>query len=332
MHAEYFFEQTPCRKITIPYKFFAITEQMPTQEEKKRFKEQSQREEEQKIDEELHKIEEDKQQANVQDTETPKEGEEILKEQIRTSLLEYRRHNKALFISAFSAGLEVGFSVLLMGTLYTMFSDQLSGSSMDFALALAYPIGFIFVIVGRSELFTEHTTLAVLPVLNRTVSVGALAKLWTIVFVGNLAGGYVFGFILVNIGPEMGTISPEAFYHLAHKMTKYNWWLTLSSGIFAGWLMGLLSWLITSSRDTISRILAIILVTSVIGLGGLHHSIVGSIEVFVGLISSEKITLGDYAHFQLWATLGNMIGGTVFVAAIKYGQLGDETFASRRRQ
>lgn len=322
MHADYFFKQTLRQKDYYCVLIGRIMEKELTREEKKRLKKQQQQEEEQKIDRELHKIEEDKQQADTQDTETPKEGEEILKEQIRTSLLEYRRHDKALFISAFSAGLEVGFSVLLMGTLYTMFSDQLSDSGMGFALALAYPIGFIFVIIGRSELFTEHTTLAVLPVLNGTVGVGTLAKLWTIVFVGNLVGGYVFGFILVSIGPEMGTISPDAFHHLAHEMVKYNWWLTLSSGILAGWLMGLLSWLVTSSRETISRILSIILVTSVIGLGGLHHSIVGSIEVFVGLISSEEITLGDYAHFQLWTTLGNIIGGTVFVAAIKFGQLG----------
>ena len=284
----------------------------------------SQQEEREKIDQEIDKIEGEEKEENGQNQDKPKEGEQILKEQIRTSLTEYRRHRKALFASAFSAGLEVGFSLLLMGTLYTMFSDQLSESGLNLALAMAYPIGFIFVIIGRSELFTEHTTLAVLPVLNGTVSLAALAKLWGIVYVGNLMGGYLFSFILVQIGPGMGTISLEAFQHIAEKLIQYNWWLTLSSGVFAGWLMGLLSWLVTSSRDTISRILVIILVTTVIGLGELHHSIVGSLEMFAGLISSEHIHISDYVHFQVWATLGNVIGGTVFVAAIKYGQLRNE--------
>ena len=304
----------------------------PTKEEKKQLKERKQREEEQKIDRELDQIEDEEKEEDVKDIDKPKEGEQILKEQIRTSLLEYRRHNKALFVSAFSAGLEVGFSLLLMGVLYTLFSDQLSESGMHLAMAMAYPIGFIFVIIGRSELFTEHTTMAVLPLLNGTVGVRALAKLWGIVFIGNLMGGYLFSFILVKIGPGMGTISLDAFHHIAEKLIQYNWWLTLSSGVFAGWLMGLLSWLVTSSRDTISRILVIILVTTIIGLGELHHSIVGSIEMFAGLISSEDITIGDYAHFQVWATLGNIIGGTVFVAAVKYGQLGDKSFASRNSQ
>ena len=284
----------------------------------------STQQEQKKIDQELTKIESEERREDGHNLDKPKEGEQILKEQIRTSLTEYRRHSKALFTSAFSAGLEVGFSLLLMGVLYTMFSDELGESGLNLVLAMAYPIGFIFVIIGRSELFTEHTTLAVLPVLNGTVSLRALAKLWGIVYVGNLMGGYLFGFILVQIGPGMGTISLDAFHHIAEKLIQYNWWLTLSSGMFAGWLMGLLSWLVTSSRDTISRILVIILVTTVIGLGELHHSIVGSIEMFAGLISSEGIHLVDYVHFQVWATLGNIIGGTVFVAAIKFGQLGNE--------
>ena len=293
---------------------------------KKQRQKDRQQEEKQKIDREIDKIEDEEKQEDIRDIDKPKEGEQILKEQILTALTEYRRHNKALFVSAFSAGLEVGFSLFLMGILYTMFRDQLSESSLNLTLALAYPIGFIFVIIGRSELFTEHTTLAVLPVLNRTVSVRALLELWGIVYVGNLMGGYLFSFILVQLGPAMGSISLDAFHHIAEKLIEYNGWLTFGSGVFAGWLMGLLSWLVTSSRDTISRILTIVLITSVIGLGELHHSIVGSIEVFAGLISSPDIHFGDYVSFQVWATLGNIVGGTVFVAAIKYGQLSNRTF------
>jgi formate/nitrite transporter FocA (FNT family) len=213
-----------------------------------------------------------------------------------------------------------------MATLYTMFVGELSDSSLNLSLAFAYPIGFIFVILGRSELFTEHTNLAVLPVLNGSAKIVNLLQLWGIIFVGNLLGGYLFGFILTQMGPAMEVVSKESLYHFAHKMTKYSWWITLGSALFAGWLMGLLSWLVTSSKDTISRIFVIILVTTVIGIGGLHHSIIGSIEVFAGLIVDERITLGHYLHFQFFTTLGNIIGGTFFVAVIKYSHLGGETF------
>lgn len=267
---------------------------------------------------------------NVGDIVKPKEGDEILKEQIQMALTEYRRHNKAVFFSAFSGGLEIGFSLLLMGTLYTMFVDEMTTSGLEITLAFAYPIGFIFVILGRSELFTEHTNLAVLPVLNKSARVINLLELWGIIFVGNLIGGYLFGIILSQMGPEMGVVSKESLYYFADKMVKYNWWLTLGSATFAGWLMGLLSWLVTSSKDTISRIFVIILVTTVIGIGGLHHSIIGSIEVFAGLITDPRITIEDYLHFQTFATLGNIIGGTVFVAVVKFSHLGNTNLISER--
>ena len=267
---------------------------------------------------------------NVGDIVKPKEGDEILKEQIQMALTEYRRHNKAVFFSAFSGGLEIGFSLLLMGTLYTMFVDEMSSASLEITLAFAYPIGFIFVILGRSELFTEHTNLAVLPVLNGKARVINLLELWGIIFIGNLMGGYLFGFILSQMGPRMGVVSLESLYHFAEKMVKFNWWLTLGSATFAGWLMGLLSWLVTSSKDTISRIFVIILVTAVIGIGGLHHSIIGSIEVFAGFITDPRITIKDYLHFQTFTTLGNILGGTVFVAVVKYSHLGNTDLISER--
>jgi len=250
---------------------------------------------------------------------SPKGVREILKEQIETALHEHKRPRVRLFLSALTAGMEVGFSVLLMGMLYTIFSDKISDTSMQIVIALSYPIGFIFVIIGRSELFTEHTNVAVLPVLAGKVGVKSLGIIWGIIYIGNLIGGYLISLILIAIGPTMKIMSSEALYYLAYKMIHYDWYIILGSSILAGWLMGLLSWLITASRETISRILLIILVTSFIGMGGLHHSIVGSIEVFSGMVSNSGIDIRDYAYFQSLATIGNVIGGVVFVALFKYG-------------
>jgi formate-nitrite transporter family protein len=251
----------------------------------------------------------------------PKTYREILEEQIESGLKEHQRNNTSLFISSISAGLEVGFSVFLMGVIYTLFFETSSEAAIHTALALSYPLGFIFVIIGRSELFTEHTTLAVVPVLNGSTSILSLFQLWGVVLLGNLIGGYFFGFVITIIAPAMGIISYEAFLHLAQKMVEYDWEIILGSAIIAGWLMGLLSWLMNSSKDTISRIFMIILITATIGIGGLHHSVVGSIEVFAGLITSSEITLNEYLQFQLWATLGNMIGGVFFVAVVKFSHV-----------
>ncbi len=251
----------------------------------------------------------------------PKEIDVILAEQIETGLREHSRSRLGLLLSSFSAGLEVGFSLFLMGILYTLYADDLSNSNLHILVSMGYPLGFIFVVIGKSELFTEHTTLAVLPVINRSASIRSLMRLWGIVYIGNLIGGYLFSYLLTFLGPNMGIINNEAFEHLALKMTEHPSMIILFSGVLAGWLMGLLSWLVTSSQETISRILVVGLITTVIGLGGLHHSIVGSIEVFAGFLVSSEINWLQYLKFQVWTTLGNMIGGVVFVALIKFSHV-----------
>ncbi|HYQ56961.1 MAG TPA: formate/nitrite transporter family protein [Draconibacterium sp.] len=251
----------------------------------------------------------------------PKKINEILDEQIESALHEHNRSNQDLFLSGISAGLEVGFSVFLMAVIYSLFNGIVHPSVLHTLIALAYPIGFIFVIIGRSELFTEHTTLAVIPVLNRNASVKSLLILWGIIYVGNLLGGYVFSYILSFLPERLNTVNNGAYFFLAEKLIQHPWHIIVGSGILAGWLMGLLSWLVTSSQETISRILIIAFITAVIGIGGLHHSIVGSIEVFTAAISSDLVGWKEYVHVQIWATVGNMIGGVVFVALIKYSHI-----------
>jgi len=89
--------------------------------------------------------------------------------------------------------------------------------------------------------------------------------------------------------------------------------------ILAGWLMGLLSWLVTASRDTISQIFFVWLVTTAIGLSHLHHVIAGTAEVLAGLFAGQGITWADVGRFLFLVTLGNALGGIFFVALLKFG-------------
>lgn len=248
----------------------------------------------------------------------PKNVREILDEQIATAMREHDRPNLNLFLSSFSAGLEIGFSIFLMAILYTLFKGVVHDSVLHIMLAMAYPVGFILVIIGRSELFTEHTTLAVIPVLNKNASFQSLMVLWGIIYAGNLLGGYLFGYFMSIIPSRMEIVDNASFQALALKLTDHQGEIIFGSGVLAGWLMGLLSWLITSARETISRILLVALVTVVIGIGGLHHSIVGSIEVFTAMLTSKAIGINEYIHVQVWTTFGNILGGVVFVAIIKF--------------
>ena len=251
--------------------------------------------------------------------EKPKEAFEIMNEQIEAGLKEHNRSGIGLFLSSISAGLEVGFSILLIGVMYTLFKNEVSSSKLYLMMAMVYPIGYVFVIIGRSELFTEHTTLATIPVLNGNATFKSLIILWATIYFGNLIGGYLFGIIILQFNSGSKLISLEFFNFVSTKMLEYSAGKIFISSIIAGWLMGTLSWLLSSAEDTLSRVVMIFLVTFIISIAGLHHCIVGSIEVFMAVVSkADKITWADFFTFQGIATLGNIIGGVVIVALLKF--------------
>jgi formate/nitrite transporter FocA (FNT family) len=259
-----------------------------------------------------------------EEQEPKKDPAQILEHEIKESRASIERPTPQLFVSGLSAGLDIGFSLLLMAVMkyeldHLNISDPAVQLVSNLLIANMYAVGFIIVVLGRSELFTEQTTLAVLSVLNRQASVAALARVWSVVYVANLIGAALFAAFVVQIGPALGITSRDTFREIAEDVINHPAWVIFLSGVLAGWLMGLLSWLVVASRDTISQIVIVWLIATVIGFTHLHHVVVGSVEVLAGVFASKHVTLGDYGWFLLWATLGNAIGGPVFVALIKFG-------------
>lgn len=243
---------------------------------------------------------------------------DILREQISAGDASFKRSNSSILISSFTAGLEIGFSFLMICSLFYFLSDKVEPDTAFKLISLVYPLGFVLVILGRSSLFTEQSSLLSLPVFSGKQKVHRLLKLWGLIIVGNLFGGYLIALTLSWIGPKLGifdsaTIEEVSLHILGNELTTI-----FVSAILAGWLMGLLSWLLTSTKDTISKIVIIFLITGIMSFSKLHHSIIGSIEVFSGMLNSSQITIGDYAEFEGLALLGNAIGGVVFVALLKY--------------
>lgn len=242
----------------------------------------------------------------------------ILEQEIEEGLEELERPSFGLFMSGLSAGLDIGFSVLLIALVVSRLEGVFSEPVIEILKANAYSVGFILVIFGRSELFTEHTTLAALPVLARKASLKQLSRLWGLVYVANIVGTVIFAWILVLIGTAMDIIDPPVFGKIAHGVLEYDAGVMLFSAILAGWLMGLVSWLVTAGRDTISEIFFVWLVTGTIGFAHFHHGIVGSVEVLAGIFAEQGVTWLDFGRFAVLTALGNALGGVFFVAVIKY--------------
>ncbi len=260
----------------------------------------------------------DLQEPRSEETAPKKASRQILQHEIMEGADALDRPLGGLFISGLSAGLDIGFSVFLMAVMWTLSDGTFRAPVTRILVANMYAVGFVFVVLGRSELFTEQTTLAVLPVLNRQAPPAALARLWAVVYVSNLLGAAAFAALAVGIGPALGVIDPSAFGHLARALTAHAGPVIFGSAVLAGWLMGLMSWLVAASRDTISQIALVWLIATVIGLGRLHHVVVGSVEVLTGVFSGSGVSPADFGRFLGWTTLGNAVGGSFFVALIKY--------------
>lgn len=257
-------------------------------------------------------------QEKAKEAKSSKSYSDILSTVIHEGESMFALQNKTVFLSAIVAGLEIGFSYLLICALYFFFEGSLPNTTIFKLFSIVYPIGFIMVIVGKSALFTEQTSILVLPVLNDQRSIWQLLRIWTDVISGNIIGGIIFVFFISFLGPQMNLFSHQVMADIGEHVLDYSSLVLFLSAVTAGWLMGLLTWLVSSIVNSITRVVIIFVITAIIGLGGFHHSIVGNIEVFGALLYSDAVSFLDYIWFLALALLGNGVGGAVVVALFKY--------------
>jgi formate-nitrite transporter family protein len=250
-----------------------------------------------------------------------KSFETIFEQEVSHAERELERPSRGLFVSGLIAGFGIGVSVLLVAMVASFPEAAISAPMRTLLIANAYSVGFILVILGSTDLFTEYTTIAILPVLTGASSVARLGRLWGIVLGANLIGGTVFSILIVSVAPRLGVVDGAAFENLAVGMMDHEWWVMLLSATLTGWLMGFMSWLLIAARETISQIFFVWIIGATIGGAHLHHSIVGTIEVVAGLLMTDQIGVLNLARFFLWVTLGNIVGSVCFAVSIRYGSL-----------
>lgn len=246
------------------------------------------------------------------------EYRDILSRVIQEGEAIFKIKNKALGLSAIIAGLEIGFSYFLICALYYLLAGKLNENTIYKLFSFVYPIGFILVVLGKSALFTEQTSVLTLPVLNGQRKFIELLRIWGVVILGNLIGGILFTLFIGYLAPQLHLFTHETMVTIGEHVVKHDSWVLFLSAIVAGWLMGLLNWILNSTINSLTRIFLIFMITGVIGFGGFHHSIVGNIEVFGALLYSDTVLFLDYVWFLVLALAGNSIGGAIVVGLFKY--------------
>lgn len=267
-------------------------------------------------DAEHERLREDRRQDEAQ-----KSFHTVIEQEIQQAREDLERPAAALLLSGLAAGLDLGLGPLLMCVVLTLTRDEFSHAVTEMLVAGAYSFGFVFVVIGRSALFTEQTTSAVLPVLARRVKGVRLVRLWALVLTANLLGAALIAAMGAFLGPRLGMFDTAAIGEIAQRVLAHDPWTIAFSAVLAGWVMGLLSWLVVAARDTVSQILIVAMTTFLIGIAGLHHSIAGSVEVLLAVFAQAGASWGDFARFIVLAAAGNAVGGSVFVALLKFGHV-----------
>jgi formate/nitrite transporter FocA (FNT family) len=189
--------------------------------------------------------------------------------------------------------------------------------------SLGYTVGFVIVILGKQQLFTESTLSAVLPVLTRRdfKTVVKTARLWGLVLFANIAGTLIFSSALLIPGVFSDDIV-KALGALARQPFSGSFGVTLVRAVFAGWLIALMVWLLPSARS--ARLATIFLVTYVVAISKLSHVIAGSVEAGYGVMAGSAGVQDHLRAFFAPTLIGNMIGGISLVAIINHGSIAAE--------
>jgi formate-nitrite transporter family protein len=230
---------------------------------------------------------------------------------------ELQRSSAALFWSGLAAGLSMGFSLIGEGLLRSRLPDQ---PWRPIISKLGYSFGFLLVVLGRQQLFTENTLTPILPLMLDCcgAKLRNVLRLWAVVLVANLIGALAIAWVLGNTAvfrPEVR----QAFADIGRESLSVTFGSALLRGIFAGWLIAFMVWLLPFAEAF--RVVVIVLVTWLVGLGQLTHVIAGSVEVLylatTGAASFQHVAFGYIAP----TLIGNIIGGVALVAALNHAQV-----------
>jgi formate-nitrite transporter family protein len=230
---------------------------------------------------------------------------------------ELDRPAQALAWSGLAAGLSMGASLIVEGLLQTYLPNA---HWRPLLVKLGYPFGFLMVVLGRQQLFTENTLTVILPLMARRnwETFWKVCKLWTVVLIANLAGAHVIAWALSNTDAFKPDVR-HAFNEIAREAVAVGFGTALLRGIFAGWLIAMMVWMLAAVRS--GQIMVIVILTYAVGLGNFTHIIAGSVEALFLVWAGELkwwAFLGGYAVPTL---IGNILGGVSLVSALNHAQV-----------
>jgi formate-nitrite transporter family protein len=249
-------------------------------------------------------------------TTTRRTAHEIFEKVLENASDELKRSSRALAFSGVAGGMGMGLTGLSVAVAQSLLGD---GGWQQFAALLFYPLGFVAVIIGRAQLFTENTLFPVALILTERRHVVNTLRLWTVVFLANLGGAMLFALVTMKTGAlpyDVGIRLAALGIRSVAGSSGHIFW----SAVIGGWIIALMAWTVTASHWTIGQVAVVWMLTVVVGMGRFAHCIATSGEILSAVFTSQ-VAFGTYGHWLLFATLGNVLGGVTFVTLLNFGQV-----------
>ncbi len=249
------------------------------------------------------------------------EAPEIVDDASKIGAKRLRRPLLGDAITAFTGGMSVSFGAVAMVTAAAAMGGGIDSPSTALLVgSLVFPVGFLILLVGKTELFTENFLLPVAAVLKGRGNLHQLGSLWGTTLTFNLLGALVFG-VLISRNDVLSPGPAEEMIALATHSVTYSLWTAFIKALFAGWLMTTLTWLLVAAVGFGPRIAVIWAIGSLIVLGQFNHVIISAAEIFIAMFLGADITFGDWVTRNfLPALAGNIFGGLVFETMLQYIQ------------
>ena len=189
--------------------------------------------------------------------------------------------------------------------------------------SFGYTLGFLIVILGKLQLFTESTLSAVIPIATHPslANAGRLLRFWGVVLVTNLLGTFLIAYLnetTIIAMPEQRS----AMLELSRKLLEHDWLQTLKLGIPAGFLIAAVPWALPSARG--QEFWVVLVLTYFIALGGFAHVVAGSGEAWLLVLAGETGFSHAVFGIILPTLIGNVIGGTGLFALLAHAQVRQE--------
>jgi formate/nitrite transporter FocA (FNT family) len=230
---------------------------------------------------------------------------------------EMARPAVSLWWSGTAAGLSISFSLLAQSILELHLPDAPWRTLLS---SLGYAVGFLMVVLGRQQLFTETTITAVLTVMAdfRLANLARMGRMWAIVWIANTVGTAVAA-LFCTFTPVIPPDLRAAMIEVSAKLMENGWLEMFFRAITAGFLIAAMVWLMPSAEA--AQFWVVTLMTYLIAAGGFAHIVAGSVEAFLLVANGQLGIVPMIVNFTLPVLLGNIVGGTALFALLSYAQV-----------